>query len=219
MKTVLLLSSSWDLYSAFADPLRVTPNGPTSEFKTPVSSTHVSCFPRKVRCFAYLGSGGHLIGSWDLHTQKHTPMLQKLLFQNLPGLKKTKREILDSCFTSEHLVESQSTGETFLVKLYKKTEINYAGVAKMETEAFTVFKLDEEGNTVYTKDIGDLCIFLSNSEPFSVSASSFPGMESNYVYIFDFNERAYFHLPGSRSGRHFSTFSAPYHIPPQIINK
>ncbi|KAH0890047.1 LOW QUALITY PROTEIN: hypothetical protein HID58_052476, partial [Brassica napus] len=45
------------------------------------------------------------------------------------------------------------------------------------TKRFMVFK-EERRNKVmsYTEDIGDLCIFLGNSEPFCVKASSFPGL-------------------------------------------
>lgn len=49
-----------------------------------------------------------------------------------------------------------------------------------------VFKLDDEGNAVYTQDIGDLVMFLSNSEPFCVPAASFPGLYPNYVNFRDF---------------------------------
>lgn len=68
------------------------------------------------------GSGGHLIGSWDLckHSKNH-PELQSVRFQNLPKLNKAKRDHLDSCYTSEQLVESRTSGETFLVKHYRKT--------------------------------------------------------------------------------------------------
>ncbi|CAA7049171.1 unnamed protein product [Microthlaspi erraticum] len=44
---------------------------------------------------------------------------------------------------------------------------------KMITRAVMVFRLDGEGNAVYTEDIGDLRIFISNSKPFCVPPSSF----------------------------------------------
>ena len=53
--------------------------------------------------------------------------------------------------------------------------------ARIRTKALMVFKLDDEGNTVYTQDMGDLVMFLSNSEPFYVPATSFPGLYPNYV--------------------------------------
>ncbi|KAG7543939.1 Pentatricopeptide repeat [Arabidopsis thaliana x Arabidopsis arenosa] len=140
------------------------------------------------------GSGGHLIGSWDLN--HHTPKFQELHFQNLPELTKIKRELLRSCYRSQHLVESPA-GETFLVKQYRKTDAETInGIAKLKTEALMVFKVNEYGTAVYTQDIGDLCIFLSNSEPFAVSATSFPGLYSNYVVIRDFDEIVYSRLTG-----------------------
>ncbi|EOA37834.1 hypothetical protein CARUB_v10011422mg [Capsella rubella] len=180
-------------------------------------------FSKKHDMFRMPGSGGHLIGSWDLRKHKHTPKLQELRYQNLPELTKTKRELLNSCSTSEHLVESQPTGETFLLKRFKKTTEIIDGIAKMKTKALMVFKLDEEGNAVYTEDIGDLTIFLSKSEPFCVPASSFPGVVSNYVHIFDFAEVGDVSLAKCHSdctggaGPFRYGFDAPYYIPPQDI--
>ncbi|XP_019094483.1 PREDICTED: uncharacterized protein LOC104759549 [Camelina sativa] len=150
-------------------------------------------FSKKHDMFRIPGSGGHLIASWDLDKHKHTPKIQKLRYQGFPELTKTKRELLNSCTTSEHLVESQSTGETFLLKWYQKTFEAIDTI--MKTEYLMVFKLDEEGNAVYTNDIGDLCIILSKSEPFCVPASSFPGLLPNKVLLFHFVE------VGLRSGR------------------
>ncbi|KAG2256148.1 hypothetical protein Bca52824_075442 [Brassica carinata] len=148
---------------------------------------------------------GHLIGSWDLGEHKDHPKIQMLRFHNLAELTMSKLEILHSCSTSEHLVESQTIGETFLIKCFRKTTRSMLDMPKMKTEALLVFKLDEEGNAVYTEDIGDLVIFLSRAEPFCVPASSFPGMYPNRVEIFDVDEIGN------------STFNAPYYIPPQNI--
>ncbi|EOA14610.1 hypothetical protein CARUB_v10027862mg [Capsella rubella] len=175
-------------------------------------------FSKKDDMFCIPGSGGHLIASWDLRKHKRKPMLQKLRYQNLSELTKAKLELLVSCVASEHLVESESTGETFLVKWYQKAAEIVDGIAKMKTKDVLVFKLDEEGNASYTKDIGDLCIFLSKSEPFCVPASSFPGMHSNTVFIWDVDGVAMVDLSGfnpiiSNIGK----FTAPFHIPPQNI--
>ncbi|KAL0665580.1 hypothetical protein Bca4012_028284 [Brassica carinata] len=103
---------------------------------------------------------------------------------------------------------------------YKKTAKNEEGVDIMKTEFLMVFKLDDEGNAVYTQDMGDLAMFLSMSEPFCVPASFFPGsMYRNNVIIYDYDEMGivdvsdipfYLH---SVSGPH----SVPYQIPPQDI--
>ncbi|KAG2333110.1 hypothetical protein Bca4012_017246 [Brassica carinata] len=174
-------------------------------------------FSKKDEMFRMPCSGGQLIGSWDLRKEKLN--IQRLQFKNLPVLAKTTRELLDSCCTIENLVESVTTGETFLVKQYKKTgEIIEGGVAKMKTEYVMVLKLDEEGNAVYTQDIGDLCIFLSRSEPFCVPATSLPGTDPNFVYIVDFDEFAYFNVADYTFGfSRNSQYSAPYYIPPQNI--
>ncbi|CAH8357183.1 unnamed protein product, partial [Eruca vesicaria subsp. sativa] len=66
-------------------------------------------FSKKHTMFRILGSGGQLIGSWDLCDDKHTPKFQELRYLNLPELSKAERETMHSCFTSEHLVESRST--------------------------------------------------------------------------------------------------------------
>ncbi|OAO94171.1 hypothetical protein AXX17_AT5G51820 [Arabidopsis thaliana] len=166
--------------------------------------------------FRILGSGGHLIGSWDLHKHKNKPKIQRLRFKNLPELTKTKRELLHSCCTSEHLVESRTTNETFLVKWYRKDTSN--GVVKMKTRAVMVFKLYEEGKAVYTQDIGDLCIFLSKSEPFCVTASSFPGMCPNEVHTLDVDEHALVDLSDSSIISGICTFGSPYYFPPPKID-
>ncbi|KAF8116860.1 hypothetical protein N665_0014s0121 [Sinapis alba] len=174
-------------------------------------------FSKKEDKFLFPGSGGQLIGSWDLGKEKLN--IKRLQFKNLPVLAKTTQELLDSCCTIENLVESVTTGETFLVKQYKKTaEIIKSVVPKLKTEYVMVLKLDEEGNAVYTQNIGDLCIFISRSEPFCVPVTSLPGTNPNFVYILDFDEFAYFNVADYTLGfsrtRHYSH---PYYIPPQNI--
>ncbi|KAH0896778.1 hypothetical protein HID58_046346 [Brassica napus] len=130
----------------------------------------------------------------------------------------TTNELMDSCCTYEHLVESVTTGETFLVKQYKKTVEIDDGVAKMRTEYLMVFKLDGEGNAVHTEDIGDLVIFLSMSEPFCLRASSFPVLFPNSVESLDYWENVTVELADYLVIRGFRPFLAPYLIPPQHID-
>ncbi|CAH8279646.1 unnamed protein product [Arabidopsis lyrata] len=175
-------------------------------------------YSKKDNMFCIPGSGGHLIGTWDLRTHKHN--LQSLQFQNLPKLTKTKQKLLDSCCKSEHLVESPA-GETFLVKWYKKSSGKIIkGIAQMKTQALMVFKLDEQGNAVYTQDIGDLCIFLSKSEPFCVPASSFPGLCPNTVTLFDCDEGGFVHLDDSTIITDVmpTSFKSNYLMPPQKLD-
>ncbi|CAH2069966.1 unnamed protein product [Thlaspi arvense] len=172
-------------------------------------------FSKKHEMLRILGAGGYIIGSWDLRTKKNKPKFQKLRFQNLPELTKTKRDLLHSCCTSDHLVESTSTGETFLVKFYRRA--TSSGAVYMRTRAVMVFKLDDEGNAVYTQDIGDLCIFISMSEPFCVPASSFPGMPSNSVEYLDVDEYAFINLKWHIVSKNVR-WTAPYYIPPQNMD-
>ncbi|CAH2069797.1 unnamed protein product [Thlaspi arvense] len=179
-------------------------------------------YSKKDDMFRIPGSGCHLIGSWDLHEHSKNPKLQSLQFINPPKVmeKKSMRVLLDSCYTSEHLVESRTRGETFLVKLYKKTARIIKGVAKMKTEVLVVFKLDEVGNAVFTKIMGDV-IFLSKSEPFCLPASSFPGMYPSTVRDLDVHESAYVNLPTFTSVNNIiyrDGSMAPYYIPPQNID-
>ncbi|CAA7062633.1 unnamed protein product [Microthlaspi erraticum] len=155
----------------------------------PCFSSSTVMFSKKDDMFRIPGSGGHIIGSWDLRTQMNTTKFQRFRFKKIPNLTKPSKTLLDSCYKSEHLVESRATGETFLVKQYKKTaEIVDDGIARMKTEAVMVFKLDSQGNAVYTQDIGDLCIFLTKFEPFCVPSSIFPDLCPNHVKILDVDE-------------------------------
>uniref|UniRef100_A0A0D3BMT3 KIB1-4 beta-propeller domain-containing protein n=1 Tax=Brassica oleracea var. oleracea TaxID=109376 RepID=A0A0D3BMT3_BRAOL len=127
---------------------------------------------------------------------------------------------MHSCFTSEHLVESRSTGETFLVKLFRQTvdgtSLKVKGT-KLKTKGVMVFKVDDHGNAVYTQDIGDLAIFLSKSETFCVRASSCPGVIPNQVNILDVREVAFFKLTDSSIISYTHRIKAPYFFPPQNI--
>ncbi|AED96485.1 unnamed protein product [Arabidopsis thaliana] len=204
---------------SFCRPAQRKPEWINVRIANPCFYSSSVMYSEKDDMFRIPGSGGHLIGSWDLGTHMHTPKIQKLRFKKFPNLAKTTRKLLDSCCTSEHLVESRSTGgEMFLVKWYKRTAEIVNGVAKMGTEALMVFKLDEQGNAVYTQDIGDLCMYLSKSEPFCVPASSFPGLPSNQVIIYDFDEAGFFFLDNLRFIGGNSTFKAPFHIPPPNMN-
>lgn len=48
----------------------------------------------------------------------------------------------------------------------------YGTAAKIKTEAVMVFKLDDNGNAVYTQDTGDLYIFITESEPICLLTAS-----------------------------------------------
>ncbi|EOA24245.1 hypothetical protein CARUB_v10017480mg [Capsella rubella] len=123
-------------------------------------------YSKRDEMFSMPASRGAYIGSWNIG---EAPMIQQLRYLDFLELVQSKWELLDSCSRSEHLVESRPTGETFLVKWYTKRNLRFEG--RVLINRFVVFKIDEEGNAEFTSDIGDLCIFLSEAEPFCVRAS------------------------------------------------
>ncbi|CAL9237245.1 unnamed protein product [Arabidopsis halleri] len=136
----------------------------------------------------YSGSGGFKTQSHYFDQSKEIltcPKMKELRFCNLPELTQSEWELLDSCSPpTAHLVESPS-GQRFLIKWYAQ---NYQPGEIMTflcrgTKRFMVFREEEDMNMCYTEDIGDLCIFLGGSEPFSVKASSFPGLKPNSIYF------------------------------------
>ncbi|XP_010422865.1 PREDICTED: uncharacterized protein LOC104708075 [Camelina sativa] len=152
--------------------------------KDPSFFTSHVMFSQRYQMFSLPASGCDHMASWDF---KGEPKLQKLHFQNLPRLTKTEKEHLFSCYRTPHLVES-SAGETFLVIWYRSCAYGMENLVGLETKGFRVFRIGKEGKATYTEDIGDLCIFLSNSESFCLLASSFPGLERNYIYYLDVHE-------------------------------
>lgn len=64
------------------------------------------------------------------------------------------------------------------VQSIKSLEFNCGG-----TKRFLVFREEDDMNMCYTEDIGDLCIFLGDNEPFVVKASLFPGLNPNSIYF------------------------------------
>ncbi|CAA7018556.1 unnamed protein product [Microthlaspi erraticum] len=205
---------------SFCRPAQSKPEWTNIRVENPCFFSSPVVFSKKDDIFRITGSGRHLIGSWDPCKPSDKPKLQMLRFLNLPKLPTAISEVMDSCSTTEHLMESESTGETFLVKWYKKTVKIDQGVAIMKTKCAMVFKLEEEGNAVYTQDIGDLSIFLSRHEPFCVPASSFPGLSPNAVYTMDVDESALVNLrsfPFIISTMH-GVYRVPYLIPPQNID-
>ncbi|KAJ0230071.1 hypothetical protein HA466_0311040 [Hirschfeldia incana] len=131
-------------------------------------------FSKKHNMFCIPAAGGQLIASWDLCKDEHTPKIQELLYHSIHKLSELQREVMDTCFTTEHLMESQSTGETILVKCFRQT---VDGGTSLKTKAVMVFKVSPKGNAFCTHHLDDLAIFISKSEPFCVRASSFPGLD------------------------------------------
>ncbi|CAL9243256.1 unnamed protein product [Arabidopsis halleri] len=167
-------------------------------------------YSKKDEMFSMPASGGTHIGYWDLEKHK----LQTLRYPNHPEFVQSEWEKIDTCCRSEELVESRSTGEVFMVKRFKYRNYYKKGM-RMEEKQILVFKLDENGNALYTKDIGDLCIFLSSKgEPFCLQASLYDGLGNN-VYFTDNTERGIYDIGSKLNVNFFYTCPVPYFIPPQ----
>ncbi|XP_010491650.1 PREDICTED: uncharacterized protein LOC104769197 [Camelina sativa] len=212
---------------SFCRPSRDNTHWTSIRIQDPSFFTSHVMFSERDQMFSLLSSGGDHMASWDFFKHRDIPKFRKLHFQNLPSsLGKTNNiELRDSCYRTEHLVES-SAGESFLVIWYRSaTYGTEEDMVDLETKGFRVFRVDEEGNATYTEDIGDLCIFLSKSEPFCVPASSFPGLERNFIYYLDVHEstqeleRGGFSLCRADSAKNFSQLlhscKVPYFFPPQ----
>ncbi|CAL9243132.1 unnamed protein product [Arabidopsis halleri] len=169
-------------------------------------------YSKRDEMFSMPSAGGTRMGSWDLEKHRNKPKMQTWSLRNLPEFVQSDWERLDKCCTSEHLVESLPTGEMFMVKWFRQRNNDEGG--RMEGRHMMVFKLDGNGNAFHTDDIGDLCIFLSKSEPFCLKASLYD-LFKNCVYFVDNNERGIVDLVMNDEARSFSTYPAPYYIHPR----
>ncbi|XP_023635739.1 uncharacterized protein LOC111829913 [Capsella rubella] len=129
-----------------------------------------------------------------LYSNRDSNYYQRFDRLKLPDLLWSEFELLESCFYTEHLVESP-TGEVFDImwflqlshggkaihwkecnKKYKNKEV------VRKTKRFMVYREDED---CYTYDIGDLCIFLGqqHNEAFCLQSSQFTGLKPNSIYF------------------------------------
>lgn len=133
-------------------------------------------YSKRDEMFSMPASRGHYTGSWDLGRHIKEPKVQMLRLpdgDSFPEMTEDEWQRLESCCTKQHyLVESLHTDETFMVKWYREScPIAAADTLKL-WDHFLVLKIDKEGNAVYTKDIGHLCIFLSKSEAICIPSKS-----------------------------------------------
>ncbi|CAL9216629.1 unnamed protein product [Arabidopsis halleri] len=151
---------------------------------------------RDQRFYLPVPRSNHLC-SWDLQGQSFKD--HKLLYQNRTKLSQSKHKLFDSCSKAEHWVESPS-GERFLVKCY-----SYVSTSQNREPIFVVYREEEttkRGTIIcQTEDIGDLCIFISGTDPFCVEASLCPGLVPNSIYLMESIYGVY--DIATRSIRHF----------------
>ncbi|KAG7542699.1 hypothetical protein ISN45_Aa07g026560 [Arabidopsis thaliana x Arabidopsis arenosa] len=166
-----------------------TPNKETKGFLLAMSTRLFDYFEqsklmysKRDQRFYMPSSGGHHLWSW-VGLPSTTPQYHELKFHNLPQFSHSELQLFDSCYRAHELVESPS-GQRFLLKWYVESPANKSLVFNCSgTTRFMVFREEEDMNMCYTEDIGDLCIFLGNNEPFCVKASSFPGLNPNSIYF------------------------------------
>ncbi|CAN8245775.1 unnamed protein product [Cochlearia groenlandica] len=154
-----------------------------TNFSTPFLSSENSnlMYSKRDHRFNMLAPGGKYLCSWDL-SFKNDPKFDELVFQTNPDLPHYAWELLNSYFREDYWVESPS-GHSFLVKWY-----SHVPTLNCKDPLLLVFREDgvtKDGkrNMCYTEDIGDICIFISKSEPFCVAASSCPGLKPGSVYL------------------------------------
>ncbi|ESQ28355.1 hypothetical protein EUTSA_v10019605mg [Eutrema salsugineum] len=147
----------------------------------------------------------------------------------MPELENEKR--LSRFKIQQQLVES-SSGQSFIVCWFVErftdkgeavpwgdTSYNNKDLCK-KTHKIMVFRQDtEQGIGPYTDDIGDLCIFLGDNEPFCLSAKDYPGLNPNSVYFAGHGSGFGICDLASRTIRYLSSDSTPppgrmFWIPP-----
>ncbi|EOA32593.1 hypothetical protein CARUB_v10015886mg [Capsella rubella] len=104
-------------------------------------------------------------------------------------------ELLRRCTRTKHLVESPS-GDTFIIVKYHLLTSKGKPVFRWETQDFDPWEVKTGKSWLmlymhdpatreetYVQDIGDLCIFLGQNEPFCVPVSMYPGLKPNSIYF------------------------------------
>ncbi|WZZ46195.1 hypothetical protein YC2023_042454 [Brassica napus] len=179
-------------------------------------SSHVM-YSKRDGMFSMPASRGHYIGSWDLGRHIKEPKIQMLRLPDedpIPEMTEKKWQRLESCCTKQHyLVESLHTDETFMVKWYTESH----PITNNLWDHFLVLKIDKEGNAVYTKDIGHLCILLSKSEAICIPSKSNSKVK-NSVYMLKEHEFAIVMISTNQKfGRTPFACSLPYYIPKRLL--
>ncbi|CAH2034588.1 unnamed protein product [Thlaspi arvense] len=191
-----------------------------TNIQTPFESWDTSklMYSKKDERFYLLAPGGKYLCSWDLNFKKDKkPKFHELVLHDVPEMTSSVWKHMESFFREDHWVESPS-GESFLVKwFYEYTTEGF------KTPTALVFREEDtvcgKKNMRYTKDIGDLCIFISQGDDFCVEASSC-NLHPNSVVLngrvfalVDIGKRrySYYEYPEGTPGR---IPHSPYWLPP-----
>ncbi|KAG7538497.1 hypothetical protein ISN44_As13g022580 [Arabidopsis suecica] len=143
-------------------------------------------YSKRDKVFYFTSFKGNYMASLDL-SNNFEPEYQHLRLRNLPKIPEVGWEMLNNCFMTHHLVESPSS-ELFFIKWYtqcihKEDKDGDLEFIHSNTKRFMIFRQDGMSKDFcYTEDIGDLCIFLSKSEAFCLSASMYPRLKPNSIY-------------------------------------
>ncbi|WZZ31656.1 hypothetical protein YC2023_015057 [Brassica napus] len=109
-------------------------------------------------------------------------------------------EMLDKCFMSNHLghLQPHSIFHSKIEFRVKCSNEDGEWIMMRITKRFTMFMQDKKRKEFcYTDDIGDLCIFLGQSEAFCLSASMYSGLKPNSIYYIGSGLRYYNLASGS----------------------
>ncbi|XP_010482989.1 PREDICTED: uncharacterized protein LOC104761582 [Camelina sativa] len=167
-------------------------------------------FSKRDQAFHFTSFKGLYMGSLYLNNYKEIKH-KEIRLRNMPKIPQAGWEMLDNCSMTNHLVES-SSGELFFIKWYTQC-IHQEEFVHSSTKRFMVFRQDGMSKDFcYTEDIGDLCIFLSNSEPFCLSASLYPGLKPNSIYYIGPRHGCYDLASGTNRPFPFDEFGKPSRV-------
>ncbi|KAG7538037.1 hypothetical protein ISN44_As13g018630 [Arabidopsis suecica] len=179
-------------------------------------------YSKRDKAFHFTSFKGLYMGSLYLSNNDEIKY-KEIRLRNLPKIPEAGWEMLDKCSLTNHLVESPS-GELFFIKwytqcLHKEDEDGDLEFIHSSTKRFMVFRQDGTSKDFcYTEDIGDLCIFLSGSEAFCVTASLSPGLKPNSIYYLGPRLGSYDLASGTNSPFKFDRFGKPSLVVPFWIH-
>ncbi|EOA15041.1 hypothetical protein CARUB_v10028398mg [Capsella rubella] len=173
-------------------------------------------YSKRDKAFHFTSFKGLYMGS--LYPSKNNETKYRVIrLRNMPKIPEAGWEMLDKCSMTNHLVESPS-GELFFIKWYtqaihKEDEDGDLEFIHSRTKRFMVFRQDGMSKDFgYTEDIGDLCIFLSESEAFCLSARLYPGLKPNSIYYLGPRLGTYDLASGTNRPFPFDRFGKPSKI-------